>query len=723
MKQCVRLLVYFLVFLNSTNGLAQERKLDSLMTKLETVGTDLDKQQVLISISRYYQYSNLDSAEYYAFKAEKLAKVIEYQKGIAVSYNHIGLLKQGRGELEQAIIWFDSALTVNRRIKNVDNELANISNLAVTHSNLGNDSIALDLYFQGLRKAQENNLPQRIGSFTGNLGNRFYRSGEFDSALMYYEISMRNFELANDQSLTSLMLNNIGTAYHAKADYAKASLYYKEALDVAEKVKFKYVLNLATQNLALIFKIIGLPEKSIEYSFKILETYQQSGERSKEATLLTNLASLHEGIGKNEEAIEFATKAITIQESLSDPGLLSQSYLIIGAAYLGMSQVDKAYVYTNKALSLAEEHKKTRVQIMAGIDLAKYFNLNGLKTKALQTLVNTIELLDEFESPDHARQAYGMVSEIYSELGDSEKAYLNLLKSNELNDQINEEEQRNAVVRSAIEFETEKKEQKLIKAQQEAEIQSLALEKKELQMARTNLISIVGAILLIATVFIIYLTNSRSKYRLKMQALLSEQRLSRLQMNPHFIFNALASIQNYMNEVSVDKANFYLTRFGKLIRQTLENSRTEFIPLSDEIESIESYLTLQSLYRKNSFEFEIKLNDLEDLDDMNIPPMFIQPFVENAIEHGLATDDSGKVTVTFSLVNDELEIKIEDTGSKNQKITYPLKKEYESLATKITEERIAQLNKIQKTNARLNISDFAEGTMVQLFLPLREGVS
>lgn len=233
---------------------------------------------------------------------------------------------------------------------------------------------------------------------------------------------------------------------------------------------------------------------------------------------------------------------------------------------------------------------------------------------------------------------------------------------------------------------------------------------------------------------LILLIYSWMKYRERQireqnQFLILEQKLLRSQMNPHFIFNSLSSIQSFIFENNPVVAGSYLSRFAELIRSILYNSREEFITLEKEIKTLQNYLELQQLRFQNKFKYELSIDPEIEPETINIPPMLAQPFIENAIEHGLNDlDREGLLKIELLLQTDNLIIRVADNGpgieaTKKQKSQ--IAKEHQSLATVITNERIQVLNKGRKKQLySIKISDLsqksenASGTLVELGIPL-----
>jgi len=217
-----------------------------------------------------------------------------------------------------------------------------------------------------------------------------------------------------------------------------------------------------------------------------------------------------------------------------------------------------------------------------------------------------------------------------------------------------------------------------------------------------------------------YLVNRQKQLSLKQKAQEVEQRLLRLQMNPHFIFNAMTAIQDFMLQKNATQAGIYLAQFSKLIRQILENSREEYISLSQEINTLENYLSLQNIRQEHPFTFEVKLDEGIDPDEIAVPPMFAQPFIENAIEHGFShLKGEGNIQIHFTLQNEHILLQITDNGIGIQEATKMKQAatSHRSLATQITKERIETLQRSLKKSISFTIQPLEQGTKVVFQLP------
>ena len=212
-----------------------------------------------------------------------------------------------------------------------------------------------------------------------------------------------------------------------------------------------------------------------------------------------------------------------------------------------------------------------------------------------------------------------------------------------------------------------------------------------------------SVILVLGVLFFIYRRNKQrnaaiiEKIEVEKSILELEQKALRLQMNPHFIFNVLNSIHNLIILNDSGKARYALAKFSKLMRQVLENSREKLISIDDEVETIQNYIQLEKLTTNTTFELEIEIADTIDTNEAILPPLMIQPFIENAVIHGFkGIDYQGRIHLRFYLEGEEqLVCEIEDNGIGRIKAKSQLAQKenyHKSTALQVTQERLANLN-------------------------------
>jgi len=209
--------------------------------------------------------------------------------------------------------------------------------------------------------------------------------------------------------------------------------------------------------------------------------------------------------------------------------------------------------------------------------------------------------------------------------------------------------------------------------------------------------------------FVVYRSRREATFRkrefeLELSKSSMEMRALRSQVNPHFIFNCLASIQHFISKNDNKQAEYYLVRFSRLIRQVLENSTQNMVALAEDLEALEMYVEMERLRLQNQFDFNLQIHESIDSEEVFIPPLIIQPLVENAIWHGVGAEgEKAKITVEIKSVEKYLECIVENPmqETERKKVSYKRK----SLGLVLIKERLEILNNIYNTDCMLEQDD------------------
>ncbi|MCF8332452.1 MAG: histidine kinase, partial [Bacteroidales bacterium] len=314
----------------------------------------------------------------------------------------------------------------------------------------------------------------------------------------------------------------------------------------------------------------------------------------------------------------------------------------------------------------------------------------GQKTKALETYEQYASILDR----------------LYQK---SEMKYENI---SSLNKQLRSQQNR-------IEF--LEKDKTIYDAQMHALNQEKQTQKAQITYQQRYIILLAGGLLLLSLTVIMLI--SRNKIQRRHNAFLTLRSL-RNQMNPHFIFNSLNSLNNFIVKKDEISANRYLSRFSGLMRSVLYYATDDFISLETEIDILKNYLELEKMRFQDKFSYILNVDSKVEVKRFNIPPMIIQPYIENAIWHGLRYKETkGNLSVDITMLGDMLKITIQDDGIGRKKSGAMKTKNQEkkkSSGIRATQKRLDELQKIYKKNIRYSISDLfenGEGTTVEILLP------
>jgi LytS/YehU family sensor histidine kinase len=187
----------------------------------------------------------------------------------------------------------------------------------------------------------------------------------------------------------------------------------------------------------------------------------------------------------------------------------------------------------------------------------------------------------------------------------------------------------------------------------------------------------------------------------------------------------LNSVNQFISQQDERTANRFLSEFALLMRLVLDNSQEDFIPLQKEQEILSLYLKLEHYRFRDKFDYEIKVDESINTEAIEVPPMLIQPYIENAVWHGLRyKDEKGKLLLHFYKQNGDLVVEITDDGigrKRSAELKTENQKKHNSTGLKNIEERLAIINKVYKVNYRVSLEDMTDqsGTRVSIFLPIR----
>ncbi|MBK6833479.1 MAG: histidine kinase [Bacteroidetes bacterium] len=478
----------------------------------------------------------------------------------------------------------------------------------------------------------------------------------------------------------------------------------------------------ALMNLATLLNKMQQSDKSIDYDRKALVIARSLNDVNREVRILSNMQG-HFGvwydITQDLKYIDSLKKTSALTIKLSKKFKLrtetAQCYSVLAGISFIEDEFKTMLLYTDSALMFLDRNRDHRFCMsvflkkcdayieLKNYNIAKTFGDSALIHARLEndilSIANTYERLYEVEKLRNNFSASLFYHENYTKIRDSIR---NVDKFKVINDI----------------------EQKYNKVENEKQINKLAFEKdilnkgKEIDSLRLK--SLIGIVVAIAFVLIaVVFFYRQSVIKSKLQKMETEQRLNRARMNPHFFFNVLASIQTMiLEEEDAGKSAIMISKFSKIMRQSLESTYNELIPIEDEIEFITSYLDIQQMRYDNKFSYTITVSDDIDTDRVNIPSMLLQPFVENSIEHGFKDlKTEGILEIKFETENNKIKISCNDNGkgfnpgSKH--------KGYPSRATQIINDRLYLLNKQYKTDGHFELTTHEnKGTQVVIFLPI-----
>ncbi len=628
------------------------------------------------------------------------------------------LLTVGLGWSQQTAI--DSLKKVLNASK-VDTAKVNVYNHLAFEFKESNIDSSLNYALKAEKLANKIQFKNGLANAIVNKGNVSIILGKYDEAKQHFEKAKDLFKsLVNEDDGNKTYVyglarcySSLGVIYSQQGNYYESLNNYQNGLKLYQKINNKTGISKSYNNLGIVYKSRSNNIKALEYFKKAEKIQEEIGEQTLPVTL-TNIGVIYFEGNKLEEAKVYYTKAEKLfSTTQNDRGLaLLMNYW--GDYYIKTKESAKAETYYQKSLEIYEG-----IQNKFGAALALY-NLGTLyfdQKKYEQVMPLASKSLDyarEIGALDQIYHSEKLLSDIYEVNHQPELALEHYKKYVTARDSLNTMESTKKFDRAEMDFEYKKREALF---QEKSKRQNLML-----------ICSIVGTLLIVGLIFLV-INRQQVKRRLTLQKEVAEyeQKALHLQMNPHFVFNCLGSISSFIVQNGTDSALKYLSKFSKLMRLTLEYSKDTLIPIDKEIESLQNYLELEQLRFHDKFDFRIESSERVEF-NMGLPPLLIQPFVENAILHGLVPKEgNGTIYVDFDVDNGQLVCTISDDGigiTKSASIRENSMKAHKSMALEITKKRLEIMEATISKSAQIEIKELEDnnkvvGTRVTLRLPIQ----
>lgn len=555
--------------------------------------------------------------------------------------------------------------------------------------------------------------------------------GYFNHDLKSYDLAVYNFNKAIP--LLSKKSNDLNKTYIACARSAFLDKNYSEAAKKYE-LSNKILLN-QRKTSQLINNKLALGDVYLaqnEYS-KAKESFQYCLSVSKKSITDEQKIKANIGLGKVNKAQKnyntakiYYTKANELAEKVNNDDLANRSFDLLAEVELQRNNPSDNMYYQQQAYEYNTVRGNYNSAVSNSSSIANTYLQQNRPQEALEVLESSTELVKQTSDVKVKKEFYKTLSNLYEKQGKSKEAEKVNEKYEELEDSLMTVDQerelalqtKNELLSNAqnrvllLEKDREINQKEILLLRQEQALQESTIKR---QTIITYSLAI-GLLIILVLSFFIYKNNREKQISNQLLVLKS----LRNQMNPHFIFNSLNSVNSYIAKQDERSANKYLSEFSKLMREVLEYSQEDFIPLSKEIEILGLYMNLEHYRFKNDFDFTFEVDKNINLDDYQIPPMLLQPFVENAIWHGLRyKNEKGRLEVSFAQKQNYVEVIIRDDGIGRQQsklVKTQNQKKMKSTGLKNVQNRLDIIKNVFKRNLEIDIEDLnpitKEGTQV-----------
>ncbi|NUY80842.1 tetratricopeptide repeat protein [Flavobacterium sp. MAH-1] len=566
-----------------------------------------------------------------------------------------------------------------------------------------------------------------------NLGTAGILTGNYPKALEYFTSAQTLFEneySANPKDVKvkaglAKAYGSIGIVFSEQSNYARALQFHLKAAPLYETMDEPLRLGRVYNNIGIVYQSLHNDFKALEYFVKAQKIQEKSADPTVGITA-TNIGNIYLGQKNFAKAFEYYSKARNMFTGFPNPRGLGELLNNLGSYYQQTGNTLKARETWDEAIKVFNSIEDKFGTADTYAHLAKYYFSADNLDESLNYANRSLALAKELDIPEQVVIAEKMLSDIYTKKNDPKMALLHFQNYSIAKDSLNINENIRKSVQAEMNYEFDKREALQKKEREKREL--LFSEQSKRHIMQTFFI-VLFILLLFGIVFLIY-NRLQLKKTLTLEKELAEyeQKALHLQMNPHFVFNCLGSISSFIVQNGTDSAIKYLSKFSKLMRLTLEYSKESLIPIDKEIEGLRNYLELEQLRFNQIFEFSInKSSDIED--DTALPPLLLQPFVENAIIHGLVPKKGqGRIDISFELSGDNLICTIVDDGigiDKSRQMKEQSVSVHKSMALDITKKRLEMIKAFTSRKADVDITERADneghviGTQVVLTLPVQ----
>ena len=586
----------------------------------------------------------------------------------------------------------------------------------------GNDTLILN-YLK--LKSRRTSYPEGLSYSNAQLAQIYQQNGNFHKAHVSFIEALEAADQSENPEYEVITLVKLASLHEETDSLKTAIYYYQDALaitDSLESYSQKTLLNKQEAELRLgdLFRLLQNPETSIKYYNQALDSDFLIDGSKELPSIHLRIGQAFKDQGNMEAALIAFRKSRTAAQGSGNSRLHKWSELAMADLFLDTGrQAESSELFT----SLSRENEEQDVDLQLGITLLKSkiaIKTGGL-SEARKLLSDAMVLASQTNNKSIQAEIYQLRSDLERKAGNFEAALDAYTAYHELQNDLQLPKFRTYLYNAIIPNNPNERKSELQLLTELNELNEFRLKRNQ------NTFLITGLFFALLTL-VLYIIYRQYQLRNERKVVSLEQTMLRSQMNPHFLFNSLNSIKHYIINNEQKNAVHYLNKFSKLVRRILEASSARETTLSEELETVELYMNIENIRFSYEIDFQIHMDDKVDPDHIRIPSLILQPFLENALWHGLSSK-KGVKKIDILVERDEadkISIEIRDNGvgraaSQKMKESRVLKRK--SLGIDITKERLQNFAKDYQNSFTIEINDLVdpegnpEGTSVKLHIP------
>lgn len=557
-----------------------------------------------------------------------------------------------------------------------------------------------------------------LATIYSNMGQYYKHRSEYIPALEQYKMALELSEQLHDKKFKSTVLNNMAILYDDMGNMRQSLETSYEDLKIQEELNDSTGIAYTYNNIAHIFSELKDEKNALEYYTKSLEMFRAKKHEAGMAMIMANIGTYYSSHGDGKTALAYYKNSLMLYRRMKDLYSVGELLSCCGFELDKQGHGDSALAYFNQALSIAKELDVKENMAYAYTAMARILLKRGNTNQAQQYALLSLQISRQLGNLRDVQNAAKVLKEIYLQTGNFKEAYTMHDLEISMHDSITNAAIYKDAINKKLQYDYDKMEMQL----------KLDNEKR---LVQKNIIISTVLFAAVVVALLSYFYTRQNKLKTKIERMELEQQQYRAQMNPHFIFNCLNSIQYYIIHKDVVLANKYLSEFALLMRTTLEYNQQHTIALQQEIDYLNSYLMLEQMRFEDKFSYEITCSANIDTSETQVLPTIIQPFAENAIVHGLCClEKGGFLKVHFEKDGQYLVCKVEDNGigrNASQALKAQSDKMHVSRGMEFVNKRLALASSLNKNSFSAEIIDKIDaegnalGTLVVLKFPLEIG--
>lgn len=597
---------------------------------------------------------------------------------------------------------------------------------------------------ESLKYAQEAlELSKKIHYLTGEgnahntMGINATTMGEYTVALQNFIAALEIWDKTGDALLKANTINNIGNVNQLQGDLVNAKVYFLKALKQRLELNDTNAIYASYNSVALIYKEQKQLDTAMMYFKKFLLMAQVQHNDKKVSGASNNIGMIFRNMKEYDSALFYFQQALSLKKKIHDEQGLALSYRNIGDVYQFQHKYARALEYYKQSLAIRRKIGYNFGLTILLKDMAYMYIEMGDTQQAKGHALQSVEVARASKMKAEEAEALKALADVFEAQGNYTESLQTYRAHVSLKDSLFNIDKARQLDELQVKYKTEQHEKELLAKSKAIEI----LELKNIHDYRIKVALGIASLLLVGLVILFFnrytLKKKSEKETIEKNKVIElknseiemmnaelEKRMLRAQMDPHFIFNSLNSIQHFITINDKRSTLKYLSKFSKLIRRVLDSSVSTVVTLDDEIQLLKNYIELEALRLNNSFDYSFSIDPSLDVNYVEVPFLLLQPYVENAIQHGLRTkNENGRLLIRFIDKDEFIRCEIEDNGIGRAASGAMRHEHHRSYGMSVTSQRLERLNQNYAQNALAIVEDLVDndgtpsGTKVTLTIP------